>query len=404
EIAEVLGVGSILEGTVQRADERVRVTVTLVDVATDRQLWSETFDRELNVENLFAVEGEIAREVATALQIELGQTAVSLAGQAPASLEAHDLYLLGLYHWNRRTGDEMLRAAGFFRESAALDPDYALAHAGLANTYVLLPLYAGVSAHEAMPSARAAARRALALDPTLAEAHAALAMVRTVYDFAWEEAETSFRRALELSPSYATGHQWYAVLLDVRGRFGEARTHHERALALDPLSGIINETYGNHLIFTEQYDRARVQLRHTLELLPDLPLALLFLGEVDLLTGAFDDAERTLRRWATVTGHEPEPWSRVVAGMRDPDAMGDAMQALSGLGEAGVLSPYWQAQYHALLEDRDEAVQALRRGMEERDFLMFFVSVDPAFNALRNDEGFRDAMAEMIPRGTGGDD
>ncbi len=169
-IARELGVGSILEGTVQRAASRVRVTVSLVDAGADTQLWTRTFDRALEPDSLFSVEAEIARSVARALQVELRSEPRDLTGRPPSSLEAHDLYLLGLYHWNRRTGDDLLQAARYFKEAVARDPGYAMALAGLANTYVLLPLYARVPAERAMPGARAAAKAALALDSSLADA------------------------------------------------------------------------------------------------------------------------------------------------------------------------------------------------------------------------------------------
>lgn len=403
EIAEELQVESILEGSVQRAEDRVRVTVSLVDARTDRQLWTETFDRRLDVESLFEVEGEIARSVARALQGELGPLPL-LTGDAPVSLEVHDLYLLGLFHWNRRTGPEMLRAADLFRRAAELDPGYALAQAGLANATLLLPLYAGVPAHEAMPEARAAAERALALDSTRAEAHAALGLVRTAYDWDWEGAEASFRRALELNERYATAHQWYGLLLDALDRHEQAEAHHRRALELDPLSVIINEVMGNHLVFTGRYEAAIEQLQRTLELQPDLPLALQFLGEAYLLAGRPTDAERTLRGWSEVTGAPVEPWTDVVRGVVSSEAAGQALEAVDALAADGALSPYWEAQLLALLGSRERTLDALRRGVERRDFLMFFVPADPAFGPYRDLEAFRVVMAEMglEPPGGGG--
>lgn len=405
EIAGELGVATLLEGTVQRAEDRVRVTVALVDAGSDTQLWSETFDRSLDLESLFEVEVEIARAVAEALKGELAGDAV-FARTAPTSLEAHDLYLLGLYQWNRRTGPAMVRAAELFRAAASLDPGYAPAFAGLANATLLLPLYAGVPAQRAMPEARGAARAALALDSTLAEAHAALGLVQTAYDWDWAGAEASFRRALELNPRYATAYQWHGLMLDAVGRHEDAGVHHERALALDPLSVIINVSYGNHLIFTGRYDEAIDQLRATLELQLDLPLALQFLAEAYLLAGRSADAEATLRRWARAMEVAEEPWARVARGVAAARGSGpgsDAVRAVGELTEAGLLSPYWRAQLLALAGAEEEMAAALRQGLEERDFLMFFVPADPAFAPFGDGEAFRGVLSRMgVPAGSRG--
>lgn len=395
EIARELDVASILEGSVQRAQDRVHVSVSLVDARSDRQLWTQTFDRQLDMESLFQVEAEIATSVATALQVKLDALAGHLTGPVPTSVAAHDLYLLGLYHWNRRTGDELLQAAEFFREAATRDPDYALAQAGLANTYVLLPLYAHVPAAEAMPRARAAAEAALALDSTLAEARAALAFVRTTYDWDWQGAEADFVQALSLNPRYATAHEWYGVLLDARGRFDEALTQHERAQSLDPLSVIINAVLGYHLVFVGAYDRAVTQLLHTLQLQTDLPLALQFLAETYLLSGRNLDAQEALTRMAEATNTDPDAWVRVIRGTTSPDARPDALAAVRTLAAEGSIEAYNQAQYYAFLGADDEALGALERGLQSRDFLMFFVDVDPAFDSLHDRPRFRAILTTM---------
>jgi len=395
EIGGALAVASILEGTVERASDRVRIRVSLVDTHTDRQLWTETFDRQLDVETLFAVEAEVAEAVARALQLELAPGGGRLSGAVPASMAAHDLYLLGLFYWNRRTGEDLLRAADFFEQAAGRDPTYALAYAGVANTHVLLPLYARVPADEAMPRALAAAETALALDSTLAEAHAAVALVRATFEWDWAAAEAGFRRSLSLNPRYATAHEWYGVLLDALGRREEARAELERALSLDPMLAILNEVFGNHLLFAGDYDAAIAQLRRTLELQPDFPLALQFLAEAYLLAGRREDGLRTLRRLAEVTDAPREAWARVLAGMDSPTQRADALRALEELGRAGALGPYNRAQYAALLGAEQEALAALEEGLVVRDFLMFLVSADPAFDDLADEPRFVAILARM---------
>lgn len=393
-IAAELGVGSVLEGAVQRRGDRVRVTVQLVDARSDHQIWAKTYDRELTVENLFAVEEEIARSVAAALEVRLAGEG-RLVPAEPVSLEAHDLYLLGLHHWNRRTGPELWKAVGLLRRAVEGEPGYALAHAGLANCYVLLPLYAGVPPDSAMPLAKRAAERALALDEGLAEAHGALAFARTVYDWDWEGAEAGFRRALELRPSYATAHEWYGLLLDAVGRHEEAGEHVERALELDPHSLIINEVLGLHHLFTGSLEAAVEQLERTLELQPDFPLGLIYLAEAYLLTGRHEEARRTLGRWAELTGADADAAGEVVDGIADPGLRGRALGALEELEEAGAISPFRLAQLSALLGAREEALDRLLRAHEGRDFLTFLVAADPALAGLREEPEFREILGAM---------
>lgn len=401
-IAAELGVGSVLEGAVRRSGDRVRVTVQLVDAREDRQIWSKTYDRALTVENLFAVEEEIARSVAAALEVRLTGEDRLVPGE-PVSLEAHDLYLLGLHHWNRRTGPELRRAIGFFRRAIEGEPGYALAHAGLANSYVLLPLYAGVPPDSAMPLAKRAARRALGLDERLAEAHAALAFARTVHDWDWEAAEEGFRRALELRPSYATAHEWYGLLLDATGRHEEAGRHVRRALELDPHSLIINEVLGLHHLFGGRLEAAVEQLERTLEIQPEFPLGLMYLAEAYLLAERYGEARRTLRRWAGLTGADPEEAAAVVDGIADPARRDRALAALAELEEAGALAPFRLAQLSALLGAREAALARLGRAHRERDFLVFLAAADPGLAGLGEEPEFREILRAMRLTGRDGD-
>ncbi|NIP58331.1 MAG: hypothetical protein GWM92_08770 [Gemmatimonadetes bacterium] len=393
--AELL-VGSLLEGSVQRAGERLRVTVRLVDTRTDEHLWSDSYERRLAMESLFDVEEDIARSVARALEVELaGAPDAVLVSRPAVSLRAHDLYLLGLYHWNRRTGEELRRAADFFRSAIEREPGYALAHAGLANTHVLMPLYAGVPSAEAMPAARRAAEEALALDGTLAEAHAALAFVKTTHDWDWAGAEEGFLRAIELNPSYATAHEWYGVLLDAVGRREEARAQLERAVALDPLSIILNAVLGAHFTFEGDYPASIEQLERTLELQRDFPLGLQFLALACLQAGRYRQAEEALLSWAERTGTAAEPWTAIVAGIESPGRRDGGVEALDRLVERGILSPYRTAQYGSLLGDAARALEALERGLEEKDFLMFWIDPDPAFDPLRDEPRYRAILEAM---------
>lgn len=404
EIAEELGVETVLDGSVRRAGDRVRVTVELVDARGDVQLWAETYDRALTVEDLFTVEDQIARSVAQALELELtGGTAGQPARARPVSLETHDLYLLGLYHWNRRTGPELQKAVELFTEAVEREPDYALAHAGLANTYLLLPLYAGAPAADAMPMARQAAQRALALDNGLAEAHAALAFVRTTYDWDWAGAEQAFLRAISLDPAYATAHQWYGLLLDALGRHDDAHRRIGQAVELDPLSPIINEVLANHYMWTGEHDRAIEQLHRTLALHEDFPLALQFLAQTYLQSGLYDEARDALRRWAELTGNDPAAWDPVIAGVEGSGERAVAVEAVRAMEDGGVLGTYRAAEYYAMLGATDPALDALENALARREFLMFLVAIDPALTGLREEGRYRQILDDMgLTRGAAG--
>jgi TolB-like protein len=263
QIAKRLGVSNILEGSVQKTTDRVRVTVQLINAASDAHLWAETYDRKLT--DVFATESEIARMIADTLRAKLsGSEQHAIAARPTENAEAHQLYLRGRYFWNKRTGADFKKAIGYFNQAIEKDPKYALAYAGLSDAYCLLPGYAEAGPKDSFPQAKAAAAKALELDNTLGEAHTALANALFAYDLNFAEAEHEFRRAIELNPNYATAHQWYAEsVLTPLGRFEEAIAEARRALELDPLSVIINADLGTALTSARRYDEAIEQLRKT---------------------------------------------------------------------------------------------------------------------------------------------
>src|SRR5437764_1793611 len=241
EIAMQLGVTNVLEGSVQRTADRVHVNVQLIKAASDTHLWAEAYDRKLT--DIFAVESEIAKTIADTLQAKLtGSEKHAIAAQPTENTEAYQLYLRGRFFWNKRTGNDLKKSIDYFNQAIAADPKYALAYAGVAEAYAVLPTYAGGTPQECYPKAEAAAKRALALDETVAEAHNALGEVFLFYDFDFARSIREFQRAIELKPNYASAHQWYGNdLLVPLGRVGEAIAEVKRALELDPLSLIINE-------------------------------------------------------------------------------------------------------------------------------------------------------------------
>ncbi|MEP6975393.1 MAG: tetratricopeptide repeat protein, partial [Spartobacteria bacterium] len=288
QIAQQLGVAHILEGSVQKSGDHVRVNVQLIKAATDAHLWADTYDRKLT--DVFAVESEIAKTVAETLQAKLtGSAAQVLASRPTENPEAHQLYLKGRYFWNKRNVENLKKAISYFQQAIDLDPNYALAYAGLGDAHALLPIYAGTAPKNDIPKALAAARKAVELDDSLAEAHTSLANA-LVSNVQLAASEPEFRRAIELNPNYATAHQWFGECLFGEGRYPEALSEIERAYDLDPLSPIINVDYGMGLAGVGRTSDAIDQLRKTIDLEPGLRPAHEMLGQMFEDTGKLDQA------------------------------------------------------------------------------------------------------------------
>jgi TolB-like protein/DNA-binding SARP family transcriptional activator/Tfp pilus assembly protein PilF len=386
EIAALLGVDAVLEGSVRRSGDRVRITAQLIDGRADSHLWSETFDRDL--EDVFAVQAEIAGIVAEALRVRMVAPTGSERPPPTRSAEAHDLYLRGLFHWNRRSATDLGLAVGFFEEATRIDPAYARAWAGLALAYAVIPIgFTPIMApDEAWARMDAAADRALALDPTLAEAHAARAMS---YHFQrrWDDAERQFRQALALNPDYATTHQWYGEHLAKTGRGDAGVAAVRRALELDPLSLVAHNDLGLVLLLNRRFPEAIAQWERTVAMDPGFAIPHYFLHRVHLLEGRLDAAEDAGRRWAELTGAMTA--DAVVTLSRapgDPDARRAALGLLHERERDP--APRWLdlAFYYVVLDERDAALHALEEGLRARGPMMLQVGAAPWFDALRGDE------------------
>ncbi len=275
EIGRELGVDYVLEGSVRRDSQKVRITAQLIQIKDQTHLWTGEYDRELS--GLLALQSAISQQIADQIQLTLGSAqSVKLAQRsqlAPAGYEAYDLYLKGRYFWAKRTPQGFERAIGYFQQAISKDPSYARAYVSLADSYVLISGYSLSPASEFMPKARAAAQRAIELDDSLAEAHTALALIAQDYDWNWDYAGKEYRRALQLDPNDATAHHWYAEHLALRGQFDQALSEIERARQLDPLSLIIGTDYGAILYFSRSYNQSIPRFRAVLEMEPNFPRA-----------------------------------------------------------------------------------------------------------------------------------
>jgi TolB-like protein/DNA-binding winged helix-turn-helix (wHTH) protein/Tfp pilus assembly protein PilF len=401
QIGRELGVQYVLEGSVRRDADKVRISAQLIQVKDQTHLWSRQYNRELS--SLLALQGEIAQEIADEIQLTLGEDHKKRAATdrkpaaAPRSYEAYDLYLKGLYFWNKRTAEGFQQAIDYFRQAIAKDPNYARAYSGLADSYALIGGYRMVPQAEFMSKARVAALRALEIDDQSPEAHTALALITENYDWDWETAEREYRRAIQLDPNYATAHHWYAECLTWEGRFDEAFRESERARQLDPLSLIIAADNGAILYFSRQYERAIEQFRAVLEMEPSFPRAHIVVNAY-VEMGSFADALADVERQRRVLGNEAWVWSMRAYIYGREGQTAQARHALGKLEESnrrGQVDPVAFVSPYAALGDKDQAFRWLEKGYSQHSNAMTTLKVEPGYDPLRSDPRFQDLMKRV---------
>ncbi len=398
QIAKQLGVANILEGSVQKASDQVRVNVQLINAASDAHLWAETYDRKLT--DIFGVESDIAKTIADALQARLtGSEKTAIAKRPTANSEAYELYLKGRFFWNKRTGPDLRKAIGYFDQAISKDPSYALAYAGLADSYLLLPAFGAASPQDSIPQAKAAAKHALELDDSLAEAHASSGRILSGYDFAFDQSIKEFERAIQLNPNYAMAHHWISSgPLSALARFDRAIAEGGRAVELDPLSLVDNVDLGWVYFAARRYDEAIAQMRKTIEIDSRFYLAHYYLGEALQLKGQLADAIAEYRKAVEL---DDDPFALALlgqayarAGQRD-----EAQKILARLTEEAksrYVSAYGVALMFIGLGDKEQAMDALERAFREgagNDIIS--IKVDPILDDLRGQPRF-EALAQKI--------
>jgi len=310
EIGRELKVGTILEGSVRKARSRLRITIQLIDVGSEAPIWAQKYDREL--EDVFKIQTDIAERVAEALKVQLLRESKTLIQQkAPEDIEAYVLYLRGRYYWSRRTKEDLEKAIAYFGEAIRKDPDYALAHAGMADCYTLMGRHLYLPADDAFSKARDYANRALELNDNLAEAHTSLAAVLMNYDWDWDAAEEQFRHAIHLNPNYATAHYWHSVLLQTKGRLQESIAAAEKAQVLDPLSPVIGMGVAQTYLFSEQYDKGIAECRKYLEMNPNFVVAHDFLIHLYVHNGSFEKATSEAQKLVDISERNAEAMAHV---------------------------------------------------------------------------------------------
>jgi TolB-like protein/Tfp pilus assembly protein PilF len=394
EIARELGVDAVVEGSVMRAGRRVRVTAQLIDAETDEHLWADSYERDQS--DVLALQADVARRIASEIKVAVTpQEQARLLGARRLDPEAHSLYLKGRHEWNKRTAEGFQAALAAFERALASDPNFALAHAGLADTYGLMGPGSGGDPGAAMAKSRAAAQRAIDLDDGLAEAHTSLAAVLHRGDGDVAAADRAFRRALELNPGYATAHQWYAILLAEEGRDAEATRHAESAVSVDPLSGAMLQTLGLVHYYGRRFAAAAAAERRALELAPQLALARSILARALLL-----DAKPGEAIDACGSVPCPQPPDLVAVLSAAHLRRGDAARAGALVAELEAQKPLPAAalaRRHALAGDATAALAMLERTLAGGPALYRQVFSDPIFDGLRGDSRFA-ALAQRAAR------
>ncbi len=395
QIGRELGVQYVLEGSVRRSSDKVRITAQLIQIKDQSHVWARQYDRELS--NLLALQGEIAQEIAQGIPLGFGDRRAALPAHHPPlatqEYEAYDLYLKGRYFWSKRTPRGFAQAIECFQQAIAKDPNYARAYAGLADTYALLSGYTLASQTESMPRARAAALKALELDEGLAEAHTSLALITENYDWDWKTAEKQYRRAIELNPNYATAHHWYAEFLTWQGRFDEAFAESERARQLDPLSLIIASDNAAILYYSRQYDRAIAKCRAVLEMEPNFPRAHLVVAAY-VEKGQFEDALADLDKWED--GPWKWSWRAYVFGRHGQQAQArHDLERLKQLYHQQHTGPDPLIWAYVGMGDRDKAFAWLEKAYADHSNSLITLRVDPAYDPLRSDPRFQDLIRRV---------
>jgi TolB-like protein/DNA-binding winged helix-turn-helix (wHTH) protein/Tfp pilus assembly protein PilF len=392
EIARELHVDAVVEGTVLRAGDRVRITAELVQVSTDHHLWADTYESQMG--DVLSLQNRVSSAIVDEIRINLSaEDKERLAKNPSVSPEAYEDYLKGRYYWNKRSGQGFAKAIGYFEEATRKDPQYALAYAGLADCYGIIgaTIYGTVPAAEAAPKAKAAAIRALELDPSLAEAETSLATAKFNYDWDWAGAAQGFTRAIQLDPKYATAYQRYSLYSIAMGRFDDSFEQIKKARDLDPLSISINSSFGWRLYLARQYDRSIAQLRDTLEMDPSYEWAHLILGQAYEQKAEYNPALVELRKAVELSHSSPLMVSALAHAYAVSGNEVEAQKLLTELvtqSRKQYVSPYYIAIVYLGLGKYDLAMTWLEKAFADRSNGLVFARVEPELDPLRSNPRF----------------
>ncbi len=396
EVGHKLNVTTVLEGSVRKAGNKLRITAQMVDVSDGFHLWSERYDRQLA--DIFDIQEEISLAIVAALKIKLlGDEQADLLKRGTNDTEAYQLYLKGRFFWNKRTEEALRKGIEYFNRAIEHDPGYAAAYAGLSDSYALLALRGLIPPKEGLPRAKAAAHKALEIDDSLAEAHASLAHVK-LHDWDWPGLEEQFKRALELNPGHAIAYHWYSEYLMAMGRSDEAIERAKQAKEIDPLSSVISSTLALALYFARRYDQAIESLKQALELDPN-HFALHFrLGLAYVLKGMNEEAIEAMQASVNLSGRSTETLAGLgqayaAAGMKTETQT--VLYELNELSKERYVSPYSVAKIYSVVGEKDQAFAHLEKAYEERHPDFIELKAEPLLDSLRSDPRFADLLRRV---------
>ncbi len=397
KVGRDLGVRAVLTGRVIKLDDTFHIQTELVDIANDSQLWGERYDWKPS--DIIAGQQEIATRISEKLRLRLtGEEQKRLTRRYTENADAYQAYLKGRYHWNQRTEAGLKKAVEYFRQAIEIDPTYAAAYSGLADSLTGLGYSSYLAPKDAFPQAKAAEVKALEIDPMLAESHTSLAYAKLYYDWGWPGAEREFKRAIEINPNYATAHHWYSVYLTAMGRPDDASREIRRAQELDPFSLIINTDMGFELYYSGQYEQAIKQLRAALEMKQDFPLAHLWLGRAYQEKGMYAQAVEEFKKVETVI----HGWPVTIAAIGYVDGVsgnkGEARKVLDELSELSkqeYVTPYGVALVYAGLGEKEQALHWLEKAYQDRANWLVWLKLDPRWSSLRSDPRYADLVRRV---------
>jgi eukaryotic-like serine/threonine-protein kinase len=396
QIARELQVDAVVTGSVQRSGDKVRISAELIEASRDRLLWAKSYERDMR--DILTLQSAIAKAIVDDVEVKLTpQEQARLARSHSVNPEAHEAYLAGSFYWNKRTAEGLLKSIAYFEQAIAKDPGYALAYAGLADSYHALPELTTVAVGEALPKARTAALKALELDDSLAEAHSALATVKEDYDWDWAGAEQQYRRAIELNPGDATTRVFYSNLLLELGRLTEALSEARTAQQLDPLSLRANDNLSAVLYFLGEYEQCINQCMKTLEFDPLSPQAHRHLGQAYAQKQLYGEAIKELEKAKELSRGNDEALSELGYVLGISGSNGQARKVLEQLMHSadGHISQYRLAVVYIGLGEKDKALHSLEHAVKERSPGVVHLKVSPHFLELRSDPRFQHLLTDI---------
>jgi TolB-like protein/Tfp pilus assembly protein PilF len=396
EIGRELKVGTILEGSVRKAGGRVRITVQLIDVGSEAPIWAQKYDRQL--EDVFKIQTDIAERVAEALKVQLlRENRRLIEEKAPEDIEAYVLYLRGRYYWSRRTKEDLEKAISYFGEAIRKDPNYALAHAGMADCYTLMGRHLYLPSREAFEKARDYANRALELNNNLAEAHTALAAVLMIYNWDWDLAEEQFKHAIQLNPNYANAHYLHSVLLQTTGRLQESVTAAEKAQVLDPLSPVIGMGVVQAYFFSEQYDKAIAECHKYLEMNPREVVAQDYLVHLQAQNGFFEKAAEEAARLVEISERKAETTAHlayVYAASGRTEEARKVFETSVAESRLGYSNPTIFITVYSILGDQDNAFRWAEEALKVGKIAFPALRFSPELKKFRTDPRYNSLLAK----------